>query len=74
MSLTVKRIAKLITPGRYLDERGLYALMNVFMADLRKREGTAARALEFTILTAARTGEVIGALSALAVISRIGVT
>ncbi|GMO86166.1 hypothetical protein BwSG20_73410 [Bradyrhizobium ottawaense] len=32
-----------------------------FMAALRKREGVAARALEFTILTAARTGEVIGA-------------
>lgn len=32
-----------------------------FMADLRKREGTGARALEFTILTAARSGEVRGA-------------
>ncbi len=32
-----------------------------FMADLRNREAMAARALEFTILTAARTGEVIGA-------------
>ena len=32
-----------------------------FMADLRKREGTGARALEFAILTAARTGEVRGA-------------
>ena len=32
-----------------------------FMAALRTRQGTAARALEFTILTAARTGEVIGA-------------
>ena len=31
------------------------------MAELRKREGIAARALEFAILTAARTGEVIGA-------------
>lgn len=31
------------------------------MADLRAMEGTAARALEFAILTAARTGEVIGA-------------
>jgi integrase len=34
-----------------------------FMAALRDREGTAARALEFTIHTAARTGEVIGAKS-----------
>jgi integrase len=32
-----------------------------FMSDLRKREGTAARALEFAILTAARSGEVRGA-------------
>ena len=32
-----------------------------FMADLRGREGVAARALEFAILTAARTGEAIGA-------------
>lgn len=31
-----------------------------FMASLSGRTGTAARALEFTILTAARTGEVIG--------------
>jgi hypothetical protein len=31
------------------------------MADLRQREGGAAAALEFAILTAARTGEVIGA-------------
>jgi integrase len=32
-----------------------------FMAALRKREGIAARCLEFTILTASRTGEAIGA-------------
>lgn len=32
-----------------------------FMEDLRGREGIAAKALEFAILTAARTGEVIGA-------------
>jgi integrase len=38
-----------------------YAELGAFMADLRQREGTAARALEFAILTAARTGEVIGA-------------
>lgn len=31
-----------------------------FMADLRMREGTSARALEYTILTAARTAETIG--------------
>jgi len=32
-----------------------------FMVDLRQREGTAARAVEFAILTAARSGEVRGA-------------
>jgi integrase len=32
-----------------------------FLADLRQRDAFAARALEFLILTAARTGEVIGA-------------
>jgi integrase len=38
-----------------------YAEISAFMAALRKRNGVAARALEFTILTAARTGEVLGA-------------
>ena len=33
-----------------------------FVADLRQREGIAARALEFAILTAARSGEVRGAV------------
>ena len=33
-----------------------------FMSDLQTRQATAARALEFAILTAARTGEVIGAI------------
>tara|TARA_R100001143_G_C3357715_1_gene133541 strand:- start:1199 stop:2494 length:1296 start_codon:yes stop_codon:yes gene_type:complete len=36
--------------------------MGVFMEALRKREGIAARAVEFTILTAARSGEVRGAM------------
>lgn len=35
--------------------------MATFMKELRQREGMAARALEFTILTAARSGEVRGA-------------
>lgn len=35
--------------------------MPTFMRDLRDRESTSARALEFTILTTARTGEVTGA-------------
>jgi integrase len=34
--------------------------IGAFMALLRQREGTAARALEFAILTAARTGEALG--------------
>ena len=38
-----------------------YADLPAFFAELRTREGMAAQALEFTILTAARTGEVIRA-------------
>src|SRR5262249_4124841 len=38
-----------------------YAELPGFLAGLREQEGIAARALEFTILAAARTGEVIGA-------------
>jgi integrase len=38
-----------------------YGEIAAFIAELRQQEGVAARALEFTILTAARTGEVIGA-------------
>jgi integrase len=38
-----------------------YAEIPAFIADLRKRNALAAVALEFTILTAARTGAVIGA-------------
>jgi integrase len=41
-----------------------YSQVGAFMKDLRAEEGTAARALEFTIMTAARTGETIGAASA----------
>jgi integrase len=38
-----------------------YAEAAAFMASLRQRSGVKARALEFAILTAARTGEAIGA-------------
>ncbi|MPY74618.1 MAG: DUF4102 domain-containing protein [Alphaproteobacteria bacterium] len=38
-----------------------YADLPAFMAVLRNQDGISARALEFTILTAARTGEAIGA-------------
>ena len=37
-----------------------FAEVSAFIRDLRTRPGTAARALEFTILTAARSGEVRG--------------
>jgi integrase len=46
-----------VTHHRAIDYRKLPA----FMSALRAREGIAARALEFTILTAARTSEVLGA-------------
>lgn len=39
-----------------------YAEIGAFMADLQQREGISPRALEFSILTAARSGEVRGAL------------
>jgi len=38
-----------------------YAEIAGFLAELRQRDSIAARALEFVILTAARTGEVLGA-------------
>jgi integrase len=38
-----------------------YAELPSFMAKLRAKEGVSARALEFTILTVARTGDTIGA-------------
>jgi len=38
-----------------------YAQVGAFMAELRAQDGVSARALEFAILTAARTGEVVGA-------------
>lgn len=38
-----------------------YAEVGSFMRELRKREGMSARALEFAVLTAARSGEVRGA-------------
>ncbi|MER8683951.1 integrase arm-type DNA-binding domain-containing protein [Mesorhizobium sp. M1405] len=38
-----------------------YAEIGAFVADVRQMEGTSPRALEFAILTATRTGEVVGA-------------
>jgi integrase len=56
----------LLLPKRHKLQRGHHAAMPfgevpAFIAQLRIREAVAARALEFLILTAARTGEVLGA-------------
>jgi integrase len=55
-----------LLPKRQKLTRGHHAAMSytdlpAFMEDLQAREGTAARALEFAILTAGRSGEVLGA-------------
>jgi integrase len=55
-----------LLPRRQRLTRGHHAAMNfadlpAFMSDLRARQATAALALEFAILTAARSGEVLGA-------------
>ena len=55
-----------LLPKRQGLTRGHHAAMNytklpAFIADLRARQATAALALEFTILTAARSGEVLRA-------------
>ena len=50
------------TKGRSEHHPALpYGEIAAFMTELRQQEGVAARALDFTILTASRTGEVIGA-------------
>src|SRR5256885_16590549 len=55
-----------LLPKRQRLTRGHHAAMNyaelpAFMSDLRARQATAALALEFAVLTAARSGEVLGA-------------
>lgn len=55
-----------LLPKRQRLTRGHHAAMNypdlpAFLGDLQGREATAAAALEFVILTAARSGEVLGA-------------
>ena len=55
-----------LLPKRQRLTRGHHAAMNfadvpAFMGDLQARQATAALALEFVILTAARSGEVLGA-------------
>jgi len=57
---------KSLLPARQKLTRGHHAALDYdampeFMAALRAREGLAARALEFAILTACRSGEVLGA-------------
>ena len=57
---------KLILPARQKLTRGHHAAMPIddlpeFMASLRSRPAVAARCLEFAILTAARSGEALGA-------------
>jgi integrase len=54
-----------LLPKRQQLTRGHHAAMDyvdlpAFIEDLQAREGSAARALEFAILTAARSGEVLG--------------
>jgi integrase len=67
--LRIERVLKWVRDGRPLPaptaasgKKNLpalpYAAIAEFMAELRKRDGIASRALEFLILTAARTGEV----------------
>lgn len=68
----VERIVKWIKDGRPMPAQPKaervkhhaalpYAELPAFAAELRSRDSASARALEFTILTAARTGEAIGA-------------
>jgi integrase len=57
---------KLILPARQKLTRGHHAAMAIddlptFMASLRARPAVAARCLEFAVLTAARSGEALGA-------------
>lgn len=56
-----------LLPKQSKVERGHHAAMPyadvpAFLANVRKRDAVAALAIEFTVLTAARTGEVLGAL------------
>ena len=57
-----KKLPKVSGTKRSTNHPSLpYAEIAAFMVSLREREGVATLALEFAILTAARTGEVIGA-------------
>jgi integrase len=68
----IEKVLKWVKDGRPLPVRSAangkvnlpalpYADIPAFMAELRKRDAIASRALEFLILAAARSGEVLGA-------------
>jgi integrase len=57
----LKKLPKLPKGRRQHHPSLPYDQMAEFISALRERDGVAAHALEFTILTAARTGEVLGA-------------
>jgi integrase len=59
----IDRLVPALSKLRKVDHHAAlpYQQLPAFLTALRSRDGVAARALEFTILTAARTGEVIGA-------------
>src|SRR5262249_5518863 len=68
----IEKVCQWVREGKPLPQKGAtkrvkhhaaipFAELPAFMVELRKRNGISARALEFTILTAARTGETIGA-------------
>ena len=68
----IERVIQWVRDGRPLPSKGPskrvrhhpalpFAELPAFMSELRGRDSISARALEFAILTAARTGEVIGA-------------
>jgi integrase len=60
-----KTIGKVLTRPQVVDDTHHAALpfagIPAFISELRQMEGVAARALEFLVLTAARSGEVLGA-------------
>ena len=68
----IERVVQWVKDGKPLPQKSgtvrvkhhaaaSFAELPAFMADLRRANGMAARALEFAILTAARTSEVLGA-------------
>ena len=58
--LTSRKQLRSVKPVRHHPAMA-YKDLPAFMADLRKRDGISAKALEFVILTCTRTGELLGA-------------